>query len=101
METLPARINYFAKVSAVIDGTPTIQFMVCLSWFKHHVHKDVCGKPVTIWECDLCSIVPVDTIKCRTISLVDKFNNIFCLFLPYLLYSFPVFGQLIFQVTCT
>ena len=48
IEIRPTRINYFAKISAVIDGNSHNQVMVCLSWFKHHMHKDICGKPVTV-----------------------------------------------------
>ena len=77
-EARPARINYFAKVSVVVDENPCSIIMVSLNFFKEHPDKDICGKPVTIWECDIfdsCIISPIDVIKCRTISLVDKLTN--------------------------
>ena len=81
-EVCPARINFFARVSALIDDTPVVHLLVCLSWFMHHVQKDVCGKPVTIWEHnifehELCSFLPVQHIKCRTVTLVDKLDDTF------------------------
>ncbi len=42
--------------------------------------KDVCGKPVTVWECDLfdlSSFLLVQNIKCRTVSLVDKLDDVY------------------------
>ena len=77
-ETRPARIECFAKVSTVIDGTTTTIIMVYLSFFKSHSEKDVCGKPVTIWEYDLfdlCTVLQINVIKCRTVSLIDKLND--------------------------
>ena len=47
-------------------------------FFKNHPEKDICGKPVTIWECDIfdfCTISPIDVVKCRTVSLVDKLTD--------------------------
>ena len=76
-ETRPARIEYFAKVSTVVNGTPSSIIMVSLHFFKPHPEKD-CGKPVTIWECDMFdffSICSIDVIKCRTVSLVDKLTD--------------------------
>ena len=78
-ESHPARIEYFAKVTAVIDGTSVSVMMVCLSWFKSRPDKDVCGKPVTIWECDVfdtCTISPISIIESRTVSLVDKLSDV-------------------------
>lgn len=77
-EDRPARIEYFAKVSTVINGTPSCIIMVSLSCFKNRHDKDICGKPVTIWEYDtfdICTISPIHIIKCRTISLVDKLSE--------------------------
>ena len=79
-ESRTARINYFAKVYTLIDGTSDIHILVCLSWYKHHVQKMVCGKPVTVWEhdlFDLCNYIPVQQIKSRTVSLVDKLDDVF------------------------
>ena len=78
-ESRPARIEYFAKVTAVIDGTSVSVMMVCLSWFKSRPDKDVCGKPVTVWECDVfdtCTISPISIIESRTVSLVDKLSDV-------------------------
>ena len=61
-----------------MNGTSCTVIMVCMSWFKNHCDKDSCGKPVTIWECDIfdvCTISPLDVIKCRTVSLVDKLSD--------------------------
>ena len=77
-ETRPARINYFAKVSILVDGEHCNHIVVCLSWYKHHAQSDKCGKPVTIWEhdlFDLYSFLLVEDITCRTVSLVDKLNE--------------------------
>ena len=79
-ESRPARINYFAKVSTLIDGTSDTPILVCLSWFKNHVQKMVCGKPVTVWEHDsfeLCNFIPIEKISSRTVSLVDKLDDVF------------------------
>ena len=74
-ELRPARVEYFAKVTTVVDETSVSLMMVCMSWFKSHPDRDICGKPVTLWECDIfdtCTISPIDTIESRTVSLVDK-----------------------------
>ena len=49
-EDRPARIEYFAKVSTVINETPSCITTVSLSCFKNRHDKDICGNPVTIWE---------------------------------------------------
>ena len=77
-ETRPARINFFANVALTVDGIYSQAILVSLSWFKNHPQKNECGKPVTIWECDLfdeCNFLPVDKILGRTITLVDKLND--------------------------
>ena len=78
-ESRPARINYFARVSTLIDGAPDIHILVCLSWYKNHAQKLACGKPVTVWEHDLfelCNFIPIEHIKSRTVSLVDKLDDL-------------------------
>jgi len=49
-ELRPAKIHYFATVSAVINSLPKNHVLVYLSCYKHHPDKDICGKPVTVWE---------------------------------------------------
>ena len=78
-EVCPARINFFAKVSAVINNDSNNFVLVHLSWFRHHPQKNACGKPVTVWEHDdfeLSSFSSMHHIKCRTVSLVDKLDDI-------------------------
>lgn len=78
-EIRPARIN-FAKVSTVINNDSHVFILSHLSWFKHHPRQNVCGKPVSVWEHDdfeLSSFVSVQRINCRTVSLVDKLDNVF------------------------
>ena len=52
-----------------------ILILVSLNWFKSKMYQQVCGEPVTVWEHDIfdaCGFLPAQSIKCRTISLVDK-----------------------------
>ena len=79
-ETRPARINFFAcvSVSSRVSEIHSKVILVSLNWFKSHPQRNVCGKPVTIWECDLfddCNFLPADKILCRTVTLVDKLND--------------------------
>lgn len=81
-EICPARINFFAKVSTIVDNDPCAFILAHLSWLRHHPQKNVCGKPVTVWEHDdfeIRSFVPVqhNIIKCRTVSLVDKLDDVY------------------------
>ena len=79
-ELRPARINYFAKVAVTVTGTIHNHILASLSWFKSHIKKDTCGKPVTVWEhdlFDLTNFVLATTIKYRSISLIDKLDNIY------------------------
>ena len=78
--TRPARINYFAKVSTSIDETLLTKIVASVSWFRSHPQENHCGKPVTIWEYDLfdvCNFILVQDIVCRTVTLVDKLNDIY------------------------
>ena len=82
------RINYFAVHTFTLCETARDVKIILFSasWFKFNPNKDNCGKPVTIWECDIFEsqpgvhIIPVQLIKCRTVSLVDTFNHAFVLF---------------------
>ena len=79
-EERPVRINYFARHCITIDGTAHSLTVASVSWYKHHMLKDFYGEPITIWECDIfevggChSIIPVQFIIKRTISLTDVFQ---------------------------
>ena len=55
-------------------------FCLVLLGFKPHRDRDILGKPVTVWECDIFEIsgvdcfcfLPVQLITKRTVSLVDN-----------------------------
>ena len=52
--------------------------LVRLCWFKEHVKKDVCGKPVTVWEHDIFethNFRQISHIKAKTVSLVEKLDD--------------------------
>ena len=79
-DTRPARIEYISKVSVSVDDDQHSHIVVCLCWFKCHVQKNKCGKPVTVWEhnlFDLCNFLPVQQIVCRTVTLIDKLDDVF------------------------
>ena len=54
-EDRPVRINYFAVHTCTLCETARDVKIILFSasWFKFHPNKDSCGKPVTIWECDI------------------------------------------------
>ena len=71
----PTRVNIFSKVVASVDDNSVILILFSLNWFKSNMYQQVCGEPVTVWEHDIfdaCGFLPAQSIKCRTISLVDK-----------------------------
>ena len=80
-EIRPARINFFARHNAIIDGTSITHVLVSLSWFQRHRNNHCLGKPVTVWEYDLfCdpgifSFLPVQFIISKTVSLIDKLDG--------------------------
>lgn len=77
-EERPATIKYLAKHAPTIQSTRYTFLLFYCWWYKSRADKDVFGKPVTVWESDIFeqddyrSILPVQAIKCRTVSLVDK-----------------------------
>ena len=78
-EERPARINYFAQHSIVIQSESYTFLLMHVSYFKAHADKFKFGKPVTMWEPDifeisstLHSLLPIQCIKRRTVSLLDK-----------------------------
>jgi hypothetical protein len=77
-EVRPLRIVFFAKHSMSIGPQSLSHFLVFVRWFKHHPKKDVCGKPVTVWEHDLFeqeNFIPIQLLRFRTVSLVDKLSD--------------------------
>jgi hypothetical protein len=81
MEERPASVKYFAKHTVTIQSVQHTFLLFYCWWPKPRIDKDVFGKPVTVWENDVyelddCySVIPVQSIACRTISLVDKISN--------------------------
>ena len=71
-----ARINHFFLHSATINGTSFEHLLVSFSWFLYHPNFESKGKPITVWCHDMFeplgvhSLVPVQLIKCRAISLI-------------------------------
>ena len=63
----------------------------CLSWFKYHPQNTTFGKLLTVWYSDIfeiggiCSLIPVQFIKCRTVALVDKLDGESVLFVHVLI----------------
>lgn len=74
-----ARINNFCKHSVQINGHHKAHLLINVAWFKSHPKKDAYGKPVTIWYHDLyedfITIVPVQFVKSRSVSLVNKLDG--------------------------
>ena len=56
IEERPARINYFASHSITVQGSQHDTVLFSASWFKYHPSKNVYGKPVTVWECDIFEV---------------------------------------------
>ena len=80
-EEHPARINYFAYHYISVQLRQHNILLFSASFFKAHPSRHMFGKPVTLWECDLFesygnfSILPIQFIKYRTVSLIDKVNH--------------------------
>ena len=76
-----ARINYFAEHSISIDNSWVTHLLFSASWYKIHPKQQAYGKPISVWECDVFeipgtySVLPVQTIKSRTISLEDNLDT--------------------------
>lgn len=77
----PARINYFAKHTVSVQGVCYSHLLFSALWFKRHSMADAYGSPVSIWECDIFDlpavsyIIPIQFVRCRTISLIDKLDD--------------------------
>lgn len=82
-----ARIDSFCEHVVVINGKPVQHMLVNLSFFKVHPKHSDFGKPVFVcyydlYESDgLYSLIPVQFIKSRCISLVDKLDGESVLFI--------------------
>lgn len=80
-EDRPARINFFAQHRVLIQNKYYTHLLFSASFFKHHSKKMSCGSPITVWEHDIfdisgiSSLVPVQFIKCRTVTLVDHLDD--------------------------
>ena len=77
-ETRPAKIHFFAKVAVVLKNVSDFHILAYISCFRYHPEKDFCGKPVTIWDCDLfepSQYISIKSIKSRTVSLIDKLDD--------------------------
>lgn len=91
-EERPARIEYFAQLTVTINDATLNHLLFSASWFKCHPRKNAFGKPVSVWECDvfdvpaLSSLVPVQFINRRTVSLIDKLDD--------------VIGQVLYIIPC-
>ena len=76
----PAKLHFFAKIAVILNSVSQFHILAYLSFFKHHPEKEYCGKPVTIWDCDSferSQFVSIQNIKCRTVSLIDKLNDVY------------------------
>lgn len=86
-----ARINYFCKHATVINGYHKSHLLVNLSWFKYHPKNVAFGKPVTVWyhdlfePCGIHSMIPIQFIKSRSVSLIDKLDGESVLFVTPLI----------------
>ena len=64
-----------------MHGTCYSHILFSAMWFKQHPMADSYGSPISIWECDIFDIpevsyiIPIQFIRCRTVSLVDKLND--------------------------
>ena len=76
-----ARIDYFCKHVVTIGDQSKTHMLVHLSWFLYHPQHAEAGKPITIWYNNLFepsgiyTLVPVQFVKSRAVSTVDKLND--------------------------
>ena len=77
-ELRPLQIKYFVKHSMSIRNRTLSHFLVFVKWFKPHPPKNVCGKPVTIWEHELFeheNFIPIQLLRNRTVSVIDHLSD--------------------------
>ena len=77
----PARINSFLLHRPTIQGEHHTFLSANLSWFKFHPGMLQLGKPLTVWCSSvyeisgIYSIVPIQLIESRTVSLIADLND--------------------------
>lgn len=80
-EERPARINFLAKHTIHIHHESFTHVLFSASWFKRHPKRLSFGSPISVWECDIfdlsfiSSLIPIQFIKSRTVSLVDSLDD--------------------------
>ena len=76
----PVRIEFFAQHTVTLQTKAHTHLLFSALWFKPHPKKDFYGKPLTVWEPDIYelsgvnSLIPVQFIRKRTASLVDRID---------------------------
>ena len=76
-----ARVNYFCKHSVTFDGVNRTHVLANFLSFLYHPKHTVLGKPTTVWHndlfepCGIHTLVPVQLVKCRAVSLIDKLDH--------------------------
>ena len=76
-----ARIEYFYKHDILLNGHTISHLLVCLSWFKYHPKNTTFGTPASVWFHDIFephgihTLIPIQFIKSRTVSLIDKLDG--------------------------
>lgn len=80
-DSKPVEISCATRIESIFIHTMTFKekqyshVLLSLSWFKAHRHMFKIGKPATVWCPDIFesggthSIVPVQLLKCRAVSL--------------------------------
>ena len=77
----PAKVKAVYLHQVKIDGISRTVLLVALSWYQFHPKMLLLGKPLTLWCSSifepqgLYSIVPIQLIKCRTVSTLIKINQ--------------------------
>ncbi len=77
-EERPCQVHFYARHAPCINGSSVTFLLFYATWFKPHRDVSLYGKPVSIWESDVFelsdtySLLPVQFIQSRTVSLVDK-----------------------------
>lgn len=76
-----ARIEFICKHAITVNELSKTNTLVSLSWYKMHPKSEEYGKPTTIWYYDLFeadniySLIPIQFIMSRCVSLVDKLDG--------------------------
>lgn len=78
----PLQVQFFVKHPIVINSKILTHILAKVNWFKKHPLHEEYGKPITVWHYDLFEssgiydIIPIQFIQKRTISLVDKIDDV-------------------------